>query len=350
MREWLVVDQFGARALPAAMVALIAHSAHQLARIATIRRQPYYEKCEASSDPSSDHPCCDSCESGRAGFCSPHSGNCYEKQAKPYYKSCPNGGLARPERRLSAAPSKAGSIRFMSYNLFGWNAFNQNKWKSEHILGKVRDWHPAVLGAQEVETGGGHGGDIVSEEVVSKTGLSGGVGGSQFYDKTLLEAQEWKSFDLVRGYWMSMTKYLHKASNVSFLFFNSHWKHGYGAEQKVIIAEAIHAERLKYGSPPTILVGDTNQFCLAHEREAIRYLKGEEGSSPVTFVDAIAHDKGMSYDGGCRVDFILASAGQWQLVESHIDRDGMGGRGIASDHAALMAELVPIAEPDSVES
>merc|ERR1712187_39245 len=141
-----------------------------------------------------------------------------------------------------------------------------------------------------------------------------------------------------------MTRFKHKETNVEFLFFNSHWKPRYGSKQKDIIADAINKERQKYDSPPpTILVGDTNQFCMAAELEAIKYLKGEEGNSPITFVDAIAQDKGGSYDGGCRIDFILATEGQWQLVQSVIDREGMGVSGTCSDHAALMAELVPVA-------
>jgi len=232
----------------------------------------------------------------------------------------------------------------MSYNLFGWNAFNQNKWKRGNIIKKIKGFGPAVLGAQEVETGGGKGGSYVSEKVTSGAGLSGGVGLNQFYDPAVVEALD-KEFiiPLVRGYWMSMTRFKHKATNVEFLFFNSHWKHGYGYDQKKIIAKAIQKEREKYSSPPpTILVGDTNQFCMAADMEAIKYLKGEEGDSPVTFADAHAQDKGSSYDGGCRIDFILASKGQWLRVDSFIDRDGMGVHGSASDHAALMAELVPV--------
>merc|ERR1712054_131835 len=185
----------------------------------------------------------------------------------------------------------------------------------------------------------------VSEKIISATGLSAGAGLNQFFDATVVEALEHKFIiPLVRGYWMSMTRFKHKATNVEFLFFNSHWKHGYGYDQKKIIANAIHEERQKYSSPPpTIFVGDTNQFCMAAELEAIKYLKGEEGDSPVIFVDAIGHDKGSSYDGGCRIDFILASKGQWLRVDSFIDRDGMGVHGSASDHAALMAELVPVA-------
>jgi len=284
------------------------------------------------------------CEVGLPSFCSPQSRNCYDTQKKKYYESCPDGGNAPPSR-LPPADSSAGALKFMSYNMYGWNAFNQNKWKYPNILEKIKNFYPAVLGAQEVETGGGNGGDYVSEKIQS-TGLIAGAGLNQFYDATVVEVVD-KEFiiPLVRGYWMSMTKFKHKATGIEFLFFNSHWKHGHGGEQKNIIADKIQEERQKHDPPlPTILVGDTNQFCMAAEMEAIKYLKGEEGDSPVTFTDAIAQDKGSSYDGGCRIDFILASKGDWSRVDSSIDRDGMGVNGEASDHAALMAELVPLAE------
>jgi endonuclease/exonuclease/phosphatase family metal-dependent hydrolase len=300
----------------------------------------------AAAGNANDAWCCTKC-AGK--FCSTVSGNCYDSKRKHYYQSCEDYEPV-PERRLAVAPSSESSVKLMSYNLFGWNAFNQHKWKSNNILDKIRSFGPSVLGAQEVETGGGHGSSYVSGKVESATGLHGGGSISQFYDSGVLEAHESKNVALVRGYWMFMTRYTHKASNVSFLFFNSHWKHGYASEQKEIIAEAIHAERKKYGNPPTILVGDTNQFCQAREREALRYLLGEEGSSPVTFVDAIAQDRGHSYDGGCRVDFILATEGQWLWVDSKIDREGMGQHGSSSDHAALMAELVPIAGEVSAEA
>merc|ERR1712190_443531 len=301
-----------------------------------------YVKCTEPEEPPTAK-CCAKCEKGFPGFCSPQSGNCYEGKNKDYYESCPSGG-EDPPMRLPAAASNDGALKFMSYNLYGWNAFNQHKWKRDNIIDKIKGFGPAVLGAQEVETGGGNGGSYVSEKITSGTGLSGDAGLNQFYDPAVVEALDHEFIiPLVRGYWMSMTRFRHKATNVEFLFFNSHWRHGYGSEQKKIIANAIHAERQKYSSPPpTIFVGDTNQFCMAAELEAIKYLKGEEGDSPVTFTDAIGHDKGSSYDGGCRIDFILASKGQWLRVDSFIDRDGMGVHGSASDHAALMAELVPV--------
>jgi len=176
------------------------------------------------------------------------------------------------------------------------------------------------------------------------------AGGSQFFQADLLESHETAWKDLVGGYWLSMTRYRHKSSGMYFLFFNSHWKHGYGMEQAMMIADTIHAEREKYGSPPTILVGDTNQFCQAYETDAIRYLKGELAGSPITFFDTI-QDTGKSFSDSnnpdCRVDFILASTGQWHVLQSHINRAGMGADGSASDHAALMAELVPLPEYDA---
>mmetsp|Transcript_6524 Transcript_6524/g.11670 ORF Transcript_6524/g.11670 Transcript_6524/m.11670 type:complete len:398 (-) Transcript_6524:76-1269(-) len=234
------------------------------------------------------------------------------------------------------------SIRFMSYNLFGWNAFNVNPWKSDNVLRKISDWGPGVLGAQEVEKGG-YGYDEVKERVKG-TGVEH-AGGSQFFRSEVVESHETAWKDLVGGYWLSMRRYKLKASGLYFLFFNSHWKHDYGMEQAQMVADTIHAERQKYGSPPTVLVGDTNQFCLAYQKDAIKYLKGEIAGSPVTFFDTI-QDTGKSFSDNnnpdCRVDFIFASIGQWQVVQSFIDRDGMGADGSASDHAALMAELLPL--------
>merc|ERR1712039_398399 len=110
-------------------------------------------------------------------------------------------------------------------------------------------------------------------------------------------------------------------------------------EQARIVAASIDAERKKYGSIPTLLMGDTNQFCKGYESEAYKYLTGQISGSPVKFVDVHSGDFGPSFQNGCRVDFILASVGQWSLVQAVIDRDGMGGD--ASDHAALKAELLP---------
>eukprot|EP00933_Yihiella_yeosuensis_P033634 TRINITY_DN2729_c0_g1_i2.p1 TRINITY_DN2729_c0_g1~~TRINITY_DN2729_c0_g1_i2.p1 ORF type:complete len:313 (+),score=67.13 TRINITY_DN2729_c0_g1_i2:127-1065(+) len=219
----------------------------------------------------------------------------------------------------SSAKDPMATVKVMSYNLFGWNAFNVNRWKSKNVLGKIKHWSPSVLGSQEVEKGGSRGYNKVKDQVISATGLRHG-GGSQFYSESELEAYESADLKLIGGYWMSMRRYKIKSSGKYFLFFNSHWKHNHGLEQAGMIASAIDAERKKFGNPPTILVGDTNQFCIGFENEGIQYLLGEYG----------------------RVDFILATKGEWMTVNSTIDRDGMGYDGTASDHAALFAELEPI--------
>lgn len=248
--------------------------------------------------------------------------------------------------RVVLNEASGGEIKVMSYNLFGWNAFNVHKERSVRILGKIRAWSPAVLGAQEVEKGGGRKYDEVKEEVMQGTGLSH-AGGSQFFDSEVVERIHSSWTDLVGGYWMSMSMYRIKSTNAHFLFFNSHWKHGYGLQQAEMVANAIQAAHARYGRYPTLLVGDTNQFCLGFTGSAWKYLKGEVGSSPVVFEDVLQHDQGKSFSDGnnphCRIDFVLATRGDWLVRQSDIDRDGMGAGGTASDHAPLMAELTPIA-------
>merc|ERR1712190_553902 len=121
---------------------------------------------------------------------------------------------------------------------------------------------------------GGFGYEEVAGIVKEGTGLTH-AGGSQFFNPRALEKKDSAWVNLIGGYWMSMTTYLHKSSGATILFFDSHWKHHYGMEQAEKIAHAVYQERQKHGNPPTILVGDTNQFCHGHDKEAIRYLKGE---------------------------------------------------------------------------
>jgi len=210
---------------------------------------------------------------------------------------------------------------------------------------KVRDWNPAVLGSQEVEMGGGKGYDDVRARVEQGTGLTH-AGGAQFYDPTLVEPFEMEQMPLKGGYWVSMTRFRYRNSGKSFLFFNSHWKHGYGFEQAAMVTSFIQSKREELGPLPVILVGDTNQFCHGYDSSAWKYLKGEEGNSPLVFEDVLAHDQGRSfsdhYNPNCRVDLIMVTKGEWTVRQSDIDRDGMGSNGDASDHAPLMAELIPV--------
>ena len=46
---------------------------------------------------------------------------------------------------------ESGSLRVVSYNLYGWNALIQNPWKAENIYKAIRNIKPDILGAQECE-------------------------------------------------------------------------------------------------------------------------------------------------------------------------------------------------------
>ena len=43
------------------------------------------------------------------------------------------------------------SMRVMTYNLYGWNAIEQNPWKAENLYKAIRLINPDILGAQETE-------------------------------------------------------------------------------------------------------------------------------------------------------------------------------------------------------
>jgi endonuclease/exonuclease/phosphatase family metal-dependent hydrolase len=251
---------------------------------------------------------------------------------------------------LPKANNTENAIKMMSYNVMGWSACGSRRRRGTTSVGargaaitdKIKAWDPDVLGAQEVETGNGQDYESCHDVLVGNTNLDSGL-----YKHSVVEKLEDSWTNLVRGYWMSGARFKHKKSGAYFLFFNSHWKHGYGMEQAKTIANAIDAERQKYGNPPTILLGDTNQFCKGYESSAYKYLTGQEGSSPVKFVDVHEDDRGGSFGSGeCRVDFIFASEGQWSLVNAEIDRDGVDWP--ASDHAALKAVLVPALKQTSL--
>mmetsp|Transcript_18737 Transcript_18737/g.35163 ORF Transcript_18737/g.35163 Transcript_18737/m.35163 type:complete len:333 (-) Transcript_18737:111-1109(-) len=260
---------------------------------------------------------------------------------------------ARHQKLLPAANMShpTPSIKVMSYNLMGWSSFNANPWKGTNVLGKINAWKPDLLGAQEVEKGG-WGYNDVEELLTTSTGLAF-AGGSQFFRADAFQKLEDGWTPLVGGYWMSMALYNQTPTGEKILFYDSHWKHGYGLEQAETVASKIAEDRLRLGSPPTILVGDTNQFCQGPQSQALLYLKGKlhgnHGACPVELVDVHEEDEARSFSDNnnpdCRVDFMLASKGQWSVVQAAIDREGMGAWGSASDHAALMATLVPLFHP-----
>eukprot|EP00929_Paragymnodinium_shiwhaense_P040901 TRINITY_DN21282_c0_g1_i1.p1 TRINITY_DN21282_c0_g1~~TRINITY_DN21282_c0_g1_i1.p1 ORF type:complete len:361 (+),score=36.14 TRINITY_DN21282_c0_g1_i1:66-1148(+) len=289
--------------------------------------------------------CCSRCLRGVRSFCDPQTLKCYVRQAKSHYTRCPQGGDVEPS--VPMARSIEGSIKFMSYNIQAAMTFFRKRRRSVNVLKKIRSWKPHVLGAQEVDTGDWRDYVTVSHRIEQYTGLKDS-GGSQFSNARDLEKLESdEKLPIMTGSWMSFAKYRQKVTGFTFLLFNFHWARGSGEKQAKIVARYIKELRETHGMLPTILVGDTNQYCWARSSPGVKYLLGEANEAPpVVFVDAIEQDAEGSYSDvqhpDCRVDFIFASKGHWSRVKSALDRGGMGQRGSASHHAALTAELVPL--------
>eukprot|EP00929_Paragymnodinium_shiwhaense_P107894 TRINITY_DN74237_c0_g1_i1.p1 TRINITY_DN74237_c0_g1~~TRINITY_DN74237_c0_g1_i1.p1 ORF type:complete len:666 (+),score=146.34 TRINITY_DN74237_c0_g1_i1:99-2096(+) len=245
---------------------------------------------------------------------------------------------------VSAAASD--SVKVMSYNLFGWNAFGTNRWKGDNIVDKIREYSPDVIGCQEVETGGGNGYDSVAEKIKDRGTYTDAAGSLIFYRAATVkhEATGWLDLGKGRGLgWAVLDK-----QGMRFLFFNTHWCHDCGTEylfrdSAVKVAEEIRRARAKHSTLPAIFVGDLNVLNDCENAKAIRYLKGESVDGkypPVHLVDA--HEGQGGTLGKCKIDYVFSSLNEWQVKSAIIDRDHREG-GIGSDHDALYAELSPAA-------
>jgi len=234
----------------------------------------------------------------------------------------------------------------MSYNLFGWNAFRKNEWRSKNILKKIRDADPAVLGAQEVERGGGCCHDYVAGKL-KMNGRYAYAGGNIFYRPTVVKkrASGNKWVDKSKGRSIGWAKFSVIKTGKEFLFFNTHW-HNHGGDHywftnAQTCAKEISRVRSRYGDLPAVLVGDFNVWTHGGSgAKAIRYLFGktvDRKTSPVKFENAIPNSGQTSY--GHVVDYIMVSRGQWTVVSSRNDMDGCGEHASASDHGALTATL-----------
>ena len=79
------------------------------------------------------------------------------------------------------------SMRVMSYNLYGWNAIEQNPWKAEYLYKAIRLINPDILGAQEVSKE-----NEVAENIGSDYALAGApsAGHVVFYRTSVLTFQD----------------------------------------------------------------------------------------------------------------------------------------------------------------
>merc|ERR1712205_279038 len=75
---------------------------------------------------------------------------------RTHYKRTCGGGSTTEQSTTPRPPNSHGSgdnrIKVVSYNLFWWNAFRQNSWKSKDIVDNIKHRLGAdVLGLQECD-------------------------------------------------------------------------------------------------------------------------------------------------------------------------------------------------------
>merc|ERR1719369_1412346 len=199
--------------------------------------------------------------------------------------------------------SETGSVRVMSYNLYGWNALIQNPWKAENIYKAIRNIKPDILGAQECEGQE----DIIAAAIGSDYAVAG------------------HSSDSLSGTHAILY-------NTSVLVFEGHGE--------VILPDQDLLGYRTVGSR-VILTGDFNCYDGFEDSMPVRYLKGELGSTPVPLDDTFRVLNDESVDGTTltneagKMDYVMVDK-ETEVLSAWIDRN-WDDVGKASDHWPIAA-------------
>lgn len=201
----------------------------------------------------------------------------------------------------SPAPSGGGpTIKVVSYNLFWWNAFDQNPGKSDRIVANIKNMQADTIGLQECNDPG---------TIMSRTGNMYGVV-SPFRDNQgvmvkpgLFTVEAQGSRDLqARGKWgaryVTWAKLRHAPSGRAFFHFNTHWcvhsGNGYTCDSGVRHTAAKNMLRtirdVAGASSPVLITGDFNAGM--GERGPQELLRNGFGLAKNSGVDAIFYSKG----------------------------------------------------------
>jgi len=231
-------------------------------------------------------------------------------------------------------PTLGSSLKFMSYNLFGWNAFRDNPWKKQNVFKNINKYRPHVMGAQEYEDG--------ASSIKQGTGLTPAGNTGIYFDEGRLALEGTGRGNLKKdgwGYkWISVAKFKDKTNQQPFLFFNSHWAHGY-SEQAQMALTFINEKVGQYGSHPIVLAGDTNQFGRRLTDKTAYKTLTAEGFSEVTVPNGGADQTtycGRGPEG--HVDVLFYKDFDVQRATIEKENCCCGNNARASDHAAVFAE------------
>jgi len=247
------------------------------------------------------------------------SGTC-----KTYYKKPCDGAPPSAVPAPTPAGSSSGpTIRVVSYNLFWWNAFDQNAWKSDDIVKNIKDTLRAdTLGLQECDR---------PDTIKTRTGyeaVSPFKGAQGVVVKPgLFSVEQQGSADIgATGKWgpryVTWAKLTHLSSGRSFFHFNSHWcvhsGKGHTCNSQVRHTGAknmLKVIREQAGtSAPVLITGDFNADI------------NEPG--PQEFLQS-----GFELAKNSWVDAIFYSRDHWSLVDAAV------GSAAQSDHRPIIADL-----------
>jgi len=238
--------------------------------------------------------------------------------------ACSSGGGGGPAPAPPAPPAPTPSsgdsiqIRVVSYNLYWWNAFQQNSWKSQGIVDNIRDnLRPDTLGMQECED---------PSQIQSRAGgyyaaspFAGGQGVSVKPGVFSVEASGSRDLQAT-GYWgpryVTWAKLRHSASGRSFWHFNTHWcvsdcdqwKRFGGAQNMVSTIQQMA------GGEPVVVTGDFNA--------------GQSEPGIQHFLQ-----NGFAIAEWSWVDSVFYSTAHWTKVGNYV------GDAAGSDHSPIVADL-----------
>lgn len=221
-------------------------------------------------------------------------------------------------------PATGGSmtIKVASYNLFWWNAFDQNAWKSTRVIDNIRKHlRPDVLGLQECDS---------SSLIAGRTGYSpaspfkGAQGIMVKSDVIQVGPSGYRDIEATGKWgkryvtWAQMT---HRPTGHTYWHFNTHWcvhnGNGRTCDSRTRYAGARHMLRIIQevaGKAPVVITGDFN--AQIEEPGPQHFLQNG-------FAIAVNH----------WVDVVFYSRAHWQVVSQRI------GEKAQSDHNPVIAEL-----------
>lgn len=207
----------------------------------------------------------------------------------------------------------------MSYNLYWWNAFGQEPWKSDGIVANIKDTlRPDTIGMQECDDPG-----VIQARAGGYYPVSQFAGGQGVSVKPgLFTVEASGSRDLqATGYWgprfVTWVKLRHSSSGRSFWHFNTHWcVQNCGADKRAVGANnMLQAIRDNAGiNEPVVITGDFNAG------------QGEPGIQ-------LFLQNGFALADWHWVDAVFYSTAHWSKVSSSI------GNAAGSDHRPVIADL-----------